>query len=244
MLESNVFILSERYTKLEQAFLNDPRIGSVHGSNVVPFRISDTVDILLIDGQRMLSSAQKLISSIRLYAAVFPRILFLNEHRCNENFLQNVSVSADRICCHDISPEELVDSAVSLWSTPFPILADIDGRHAAACAILNEMKMPESLLGYKCIAIGAALLSCTYRRDIPLKFWLYVHIATEMSSKPALVERNIRTAIENMFLNGDILSIQKYFGYTCDSEKGKPTNAEMLYLIAEHIKQKFTTPEY
>ena len=46
---------------------------------------------------------------------------------------------------------------------------------------------------------------------------------------------NIRHAIEVAWDRGDLETLQKYFGYTVNSAKGKPTNSEFIAMIADRL---------
>lgn len=37
---------------------------------------------------------------------------------------------------------------------------------------------------------------------------------------------------------GDLETLQKYFGYTVNSAKGKPTNSEFIAMIADRLQLK------
>ena len=52
---------------------------------------------------------------------------------------------------------------------------------------------------------------------------LYPEVAKRFSTTPSRVERAIRHAIEVAWDRGDLEILQKYFGYTVTSSKGKPT---------------------
>lgn len=65
---------------------------------------------------------------------------------------------------------------------------------------------------------------------------LFVHIAIDNSTTAAAVERSIRTAIEHTWRYGNITRIDELFGNSIDPEKGKPSNAEFVSMIAEQYK--------
>lgn len=50
------------------------------------------------------------------------------------------------------------------------------------------------------------------------------------------VERNMRTAIENVCEYGKLDKIYELFGGTINSEKGKPTNSQFISVVAEKCK--------
>ena len=60
----------------------------------------------------------------------------------------------------------------------------------------------------------------------------------QFSTPPSRVERAIRHAIEVAWDRGDLETLQKYFGYTVNSAKGKPTNSEFIAMIADRLQLK------
>lgn len=65
---------------------------------------------------------------------------------------------------------------------------------------------------------------------------IYEQVGCSFSVKRINVERNIRYAIESTWEQGNVNEIDKLFGYTVDREKGKPTNSEFIFLLADKIK--------
>jgi two-component system response regulator (stage 0 sporulation protein A) len=56
-------------------------------------------------------------------------------------------------------------------------------------------------------------------------------LAKKHKTTPSRVERAIRHAIEVAWNRGQIDAIESIFGYTIDSNKGKPTNSEFIAMI-------------
>ena len=67
---------------------------------------------------------------------------------------------------------------------------------------------------------------------------LYPQVAKAFGTTPSRVERAIRHAIEVAWDRGDLETLQKYFGYTVNSAKGKPTNSEFIAMIADRLQLK------
>ena len=67
---------------------------------------------------------------------------------------------------------------------------------------------------------------------------LYPEIAKKNGTTASRVERAIRHAIEVAWDRGDLETLQKYFGYTVNSAKGKPTNSEFIAMIADRLQLK------
>lgn len=67
---------------------------------------------------------------------------------------------------------------------------------------------------------------------------LYPTLATKFKTTPSRVERAIRHAIEVAWNRGQIEVHDKIFGYTVNSNKGKPTNSEFIAMIADKLKME------
>ena len=64
---------------------------------------------------------------------------------------------------------------------------------------------------------------------------LYPTVAKEFKTTSSRVERAIRHAIEVAWDRGDVDVLSSYFGYTIQSQRGKPTNSEFIAMIADKI---------
>jgi len=102
--------------------------------------------------------------------------------------------------------------------------------------ILKKLGIPAKVLGYRYIK-EALIIMCEEQPDVgPTNFRrLYAEIARRFDTKEKCVERNIRHAIETAANRGDPDALLCYFGYSMDSEKGKPTNGEFLSALKEII---------
>jgi len=100
---------------------------------------------------------------------------------------------------------------------------------------LQDIGIPKHILGYRYAkeAIAAAIQD----RDAinAITKILYPSLAKTFATTPSRVERAIRHAIEVAWGRGDIEVHHGYFGYTINSHKGKPTNAEFIAAIAESL---------
>lgn len=99
---------------------------------------------------------------------------------------------------------------------------------------LELIGMDKKLKGYQ-YSINAINEAARYYGFININD-IYEQVGYSFLAKKASVERNIRYAIENTWEQGNIEEIDKLFGYTVDKEKGKPTNSEFIFLIADKIK--------
>ncbi len=65
---------------------------------------------------------------------------------------------------------------------------------------------------------------------------LYPRVASRHNTSPSRVERAIRHAIEVACIRGNEEELYKLFGYTVQSNKGKPTNSEFIAMIADKLR--------
>lgn len=65
---------------------------------------------------------------------------------------------------------------------------------------------------------------------------LYPMIAEKYITTPSRVERAIRHAIELAWDRGNVEMMTKFFGYTINLERGKPTNSEFIAMVADKLR--------
>ncbi len=70
---------------------------------------------------------------------------------------------------------------------------------------------------------------------------LYPTVAKQFDTTSSRVERAIRHAIEVAWDRGDVDVLSSYFGYTIQSQRGKPTNSEFIAMIADKLKLSLRT---
>ena len=103
-------------------------------------------------------------------------------------------------------------------------------------AIIHEIGVPAHIKGYQ--YLREAIMIAVKDMDVinAVTKVLYPEVARRFSTTPSRVERAIRHAIEVAWDRGDLETLQKYFGYTVNSAKGKPTNSEFIAMIADRIQ--------
>ena len=119
------------------------------------------------------------------------------------------------------------------------------GRSAAAKSaslesrvteIMHEIGVPAHIKGYGYIREAIILSAETPEYINAVTKQLYPAVASRFGTTPSRVERAIRHAIEVAWDRGDLEVLQKYFGYTVSSVKGKPTNSEFIAIIADRLR--------
>ncbi len=102
-------------------------------------------------------------------------------------------------------------------------------------AILHEIGVPAHIKGYQYLREAIALAVNDMDVINAVTKVLYPEVAKRFDTTPSRVERAVRHAIEVAWDRGDIETLQKYFGYTVNSAKGKPTNSEFIAMIADRL---------
>lgn len=102
--------------------------------------------------------------------------------------------------------------------------------------IIHDVGVPAHIKGYQYIR-EAILLAVGDEEVInSITKILYPSLAKKYQTTPSRVERAIRHAIEVAWNRGQIEVHDKIFGYTVNSNKGKPTNSEFIAMIADKIR--------
>ena len=101
--------------------------------------------------------------------------------------------------------------------------------------ILVEMGMPSHIMGYQYSVY--AIKIAVENTDIinAITCGLYPTVAEHYGTTASRVERAIRHGIECAWDRGDLDVIEKYFGNTISSVKGRPTNSEFIARVSNIV---------
>ena len=102
--------------------------------------------------------------------------------------------------------------------------------------IIHDVGVPAHIKGYQ--YIREAILLAVEDEEIinSITKVLYPNLAKKYQTTPSRVERAIIHAIEVAWNRGQIEMHDKIFGYTVNSNKGKPTNSEFIAMIADKLR--------
>ncbi|NMB41571.1 MAG: sporulation transcription factor Spo0A [Firmicutes bacterium] len=110
--------------------------------------------------------------------------------------------------------------------------------------IIHEVGVPAHIKGYLYLREAISMVAKEIELLGAVTKVLYPRIADIYDTTPSRVERAIRHAIEVAWSRNNIEVIKKFFGYTINTEKGKPTNSEFIALVADRIRLKNRKYEY
>lgn len=104
--------------------------------------------------------------------------------------------------------------------------------------IIHQIGVPAHIKGYQ--YLRTAILMTIGDSEIinSVTKVLYPSVAKKYSTTTSRVERAIRHAIEVAWDRGDVDTLNSYFGYTIQNNRGKPTNSEFIAMIADNLRLK------
>ena len=105
--------------------------------------------------------------------------------------------------------------------------------------IIHQIGIPAHIKGYQ--YLRTAILMTIREGEIinSVTKILYPSVAKKYQTTTSRVERAIRHAIEVAWDRGDIDTLNSFFGYTVQNNRGKPTNSEFIAMIADNLRLKY-----
>ncbi|MBE7035199.1 MAG: sporulation transcription factor Spo0A [Ruminococcaceae bacterium] len=118
-----------------------------------------------------------------------------------------------------------------------PLFAD-NNLEAIITDVIHEIGVPAHIKGYHYLREAISL--CIHDREFinSITKLLYPTVARNYQTTSSRVERAIRHAIEVAWSRGREEILNGIFGYTIDTNKGKPTNGEFIAMISDSIRLK------
>ena len=196
-------------------------------------------DFMILDGAFAARDPLALLSWMRLNMPAPPRVLYLmrGDERWGKEAL---SLGADAVISWPNDDEIFLSLCSETAQSACPKLSAVwqKTREKVAERLLDRLQVPAGLKGRGYIHAAISDGACSPWLIQSFSHRLYPWLAGKFSSTPQAVERAIRVAIENTWLNGDLNAIQQLFGFSVDADKGKPTNAEFLSMLAAHAHRQ------
>lgn len=204
------------------------------------------VDIWLskLDGIGVIKSAQNIN-----FASDIPTSFVVTSMVSNPNiFIEATNAGADlcllkpidntSLCDHinAIAKNRLSKKSVQPASGASAEIPDIETQ---VTKIIHQIGVPAHIKGYQ--YLRTAIMLTIKDNDIinSVTKILYPSVAKKYSTTTSRVERAIRHAIEVAWDRGDVDTLNSYFGYTIQNNRGKPTNSEFIAMIADNLRLKY-----
>ena len=105
--------------------------------------------------------------------------------------------------------------------------------------IIHQIGVPAHIKGYQYLRTAILLTVRDSEMINSVTKILYPSVAKKYQTTTSRVERAIRHAIEVAWDRGDVDTLNAYFGYTIQNNRGKPTNSEFIAMIADNLRLKY-----
>jgi len=191
------------------------------------------VDAVLpqLDGVGVVERMRGMLGEARMPVIVGGSVLSFSDEafiRLGAGYLASVPWNENQLC-------RILTDVIRQMDTKIDWDAARDGCLRAQ-ALLRRMGMSERLSGFAYLAWAAAIAAMHEDRLGAVRERLYVPVAERFHTTPQSVERLIRHAVERAADSVGARGIYAFFGNTIDPMRGKPTNAQMLAMMAERIR--------
>jgi two-component system response regulator (stage 0 sporulation protein A) len=122
--------------------------------------------------------------------------------------------------------------------------AKVPGREegdleAQVTKIIHQIGVPAHIKGYQYLRTAIIMAINDTEVINSVTKVLYPTVAKQYGTTSSRVERAIRHAIEVAWDRGDVDTLNSYFGYTIQDQRGKPTNSEFIAMIADNLRLKY-----
>jgi len=173
-----------------------------------------------------------------------PKVIMLTAFGQEDITRKAVELGASYYILKPFNMEVLVERIRLLGngSSPTPTVHNLSkpmkksSLEADVTNIIHEIGIPAHIKGYH--YLREAIMMVVEEVDLlgSVTKVLYPRIAEKFDTTSSRVERAIRHAIEVAWSRNNIETIKKFFGYTINTERGKPTNSEFIALVADRLR--------
>lgn len=115
-------------------------------------------------------------------------------------------------------------------------LPDRNDLEAQVTGIIHKIGVPAHIKGYQYLRTAIIMTIEDSELINAVTKILYPTVAKKYQTTSSRVERAIRHAIEVAWDRGDLDTLNAYFGYTIQNQRGKPTNSEFIAMIADNLR--------
>ncbi|MCC8072898.1 MAG: sporulation transcription factor Spo0A [Clostridiales bacterium] len=212
------------------------------GQQVLSVVDSQHIDALLMDTFMANEDAIDVLEHIDASLNEKPLVILLSAKQSPEFEEEMVSAGVDYYFIKPVSPKSVAKriARLTLWKTEkqkqsVHMFTESD-MDIAISDIMREIGVPAHIKGYQ--YLRTAIKLCITDNDMlgSVTKLLYPTVAKMYNTSASRVERAIRHAIEVAWDRGDVDVLSSYFGYTIQSERGKPTNSEFIAMISDKLK--------
>ncbi len=217
------------------------------GSQVITALESHHADVILMDAFMANEDAVDVLEYINSSLAEKPLAVVLSSVDSQDFEEQMINAGADYYFIKPVSPKSVAKriGRLSSWKTEKKkreqsmfTESDMD---VVISDIMRQIGVPAHIKGYQYLRTAIKLSVNDSEMLGSVTKILYPTVAKMYNTTSSRVERAIRHAIEVAWDRGDVDVLSSYFGYTIQSQRGKPTNSEFIAMIADKLKLSMRT---
>ena len=201
------------------------------------------IDVWLskLDGIGVVTQAK----SLKLGADKLPAMIIVSAVSKQSVFIEAANAGADLCLLKPYNIESLCRHILSLSATrngeceSDELIERSPDMESQVTKIIHQIGVPAHIKGYQ--YLRTAILITVNDGEVinSVTKILYPTVAKQYQTTTSRVERAIRHAIEVAWDRGDIDTLNSYFGYTIQTNRGKPTNSEFIAMIADNLRLKY-----
>jgi len=217
------------------------KIGRLHPDVVI-------IDIWMskLDGLSVVRSAKA-----TSYGEDKPPVIIMTSPISNQNiFVQALQAGAELCLIKPLNQSNLIEYVESMLKNRKMKVGltldeaqssrdDTPDIEAQVTRIIHQIGVPAHIKGYQYLRTAILLTVKDSEIINSVTKILYPSVAKKYSTTTSRVERAIRHAIEVAWDRGDVDTLNSYFGYTIQNNRGKPTNSEFIAMIADNLRLKY-----
>lgn len=224
----------------------DVKVCSKNGAELLRYYEELHPDVIIMDAFLQHIDAMGVIARINMKDPVKRPLIIVMSGIDNPNFEREITkCGVDYYFLKPIDPQTMAERIIQIssWSG-----VGITAHHEAQedlnvviTEILHQIGVPAHIKGYQYVREAIRLSVEDPEMLNSVTKILYPTVAKTFGSTSSRVERAIRHGIEVAWDRGDVEVLNSYFGYTIQSQRGKPTNSEFVAMISDKIRLKRRT---
>ena len=197
----------------------------------------ESPDVVVLDASEQDEDIVTIMKSVREMDVRFP--IFIVTSSCDNEFIkrQVMENGASKFLLKPYDADDLCAAINSALGDKDNSLSD--DMEIVVTDIIHGLGVPAHIKAYHYLrtAILYSIEDKTLLDRMTKR--LYPAVAKFYDTTPSRVERAIRHAIEIAWDRGNVDTLNEFFGYTIDSDKGKPTNSEFITIITDKLRLRY-----
>ncbi len=219
----------------------DVKMCGKNGAEVLKCFEEYNPDIIIMDAFLQHIDAIGVLSRINMTDPVKRPLIIVMSSIDNPNFEREITKNGvDYFFLKPIEPQMMAERIVQILSWKglggSPVNREPEDLNIVITDILHQIGVPAHINGYKYVREAIRLTVENPDMLNSITKILYPTVAKNFKSTSSRVERAIRHGIEVAWDRGDVDVLNSYFGYTIQSQRGKPTNSEFVAMISDRIR--------